>query len=97
MSGTGREKKQCHQHTPAGAGGMRKYVARDTVLDVLEKDGREAKKGLRIEQRPVPPWEWRKRKEREWAGLFLDVGAHGFSSEALSGTRIVGLNKSGSG
>jgi hypothetical protein len=27
----------------------------------------------------VPPWEWRKRKSREWAGLFLGVGALGLS------------------
>ena len=25
------------------------------------------------------PWEWRKRKSREWGGLLLGVGALGFS------------------
>ena len=29
--------------------------------------------------KPVLPWEWRKRKSREWGGLLLGVGALGFS------------------
>jgi hypothetical protein len=43
-----------------------------------EQEAREAKKGLWADPQPVPPWEWRKRKEREWPGLFLGVGALGF-------------------
>jgi hypothetical protein len=46
---------------------------------------------------PVPPWEWRKRNLREWAGLFLSVGALGISRAALSGMRFVWQNKAGSG
>src|SRR5262249_7554209 len=33
----------------------------NTVLEVLENEAREAKKGLWADPRPVPPWEWRKR------------------------------------
>jgi endonuclease YncB( thermonuclease family) len=39
----------------------RKYAPGDTVLEGLEKDAREAKKGLWADPQPVPPWEWRKR------------------------------------
>jgi micrococcal nuclease len=38
----------------------RKYAPGDTVLEGLENDAREAKKGLWAEPQPVPPWEWRK-------------------------------------
>ena len=40
----------------------RRYAPGDAILEGLEKDAREAKKGLWAEQHPVPPWEWRKRK-----------------------------------
>jgi endonuclease YncB( thermonuclease family) len=39
----------------------RKYAPGDTVLEGLETDAREAKKGLWADPQPVPPWEWRKR------------------------------------
>ena len=41
-----------------------KYAPGDAVLEGLEKEAREAKKGLWADPQPVPPWEWRKRKER---------------------------------
>jgi micrococcal nuclease len=40
----------------------RKYAPVDTVLEGLETEAREAKKGLWADPQPVPPWEWRKRK-----------------------------------
>jgi hypothetical protein len=39
----------------------RKYAPGDTVLEGLEAEAREAKKGLWADPQPVPPWEWRKR------------------------------------
>jgi micrococcal nuclease len=44
---------------------MRSTAPGDAVLEELEKAAREASKGLWAEPQPVPPWEWRKRKERE--------------------------------
>ena len=38
----------------------RKYAPGDTVLEGLEKDAREGKKGLWADPQPVPPWEWRR-------------------------------------
>ena len=39
----------------------RKYAPGDLELQKLEKDARDAKKGLWADPKPVPPWEWRKR------------------------------------
>ena len=39
----------------------RKYAPGDIVLEGLEKEARQAKKGLWPDPHRVPPWEWRKR------------------------------------
>lgn len=38
----------------------RKYAPGNTELENLEKDARDAKKGLWTDPAPMPPWEWRK-------------------------------------
>ena len=38
----------------------RKYAPGDTVLEGLEAEAREARKGLWVDPQLVPPWEWRK-------------------------------------
>jgi nuclease-like protein len=47
----------------------RKYAPGDTVLEGLEKEAREAKKGLWIDPAPIPPWVYRKAKR----GQSLDL------------------------
>ncbi|MEY4526599.1 MAG: Micrococcal nuclease [Nitrospirota bacterium] len=37
-----------------------KYAPKDVVLEGLEIEAREKRKGLWAEPYPVPPWEWRK-------------------------------------
>ena len=39
----------------------RKYAPGNTVLEGLETEARETRKGLWVDPQPVPPWEWRKR------------------------------------
>ena len=40
----------------------RKYAPGDTELERLEKEAREAKKGLWVDPAPIPPWVYRKIK-----------------------------------
>jgi len=47
----------------------RKYAPGDTVLDGLEKQAREAKKGLWADPAPMPPWVYRKARR----GQTLDL------------------------
>jgi endonuclease YncB( thermonuclease family) len=39
----------------------RKYAPGNTVLEGLEDEAREARRGMWADPHPVPPWEWRKR------------------------------------
>jgi hypothetical protein len=82
----------------------RKYAAGDTMLEGLGKKAREGRKGIRegrkglwADPQPVPPWEWRKVNCFSFTTYFLALVHLGSSRVALSGTRIVGQNKSGSG
>jgi endonuclease YncB( thermonuclease family) len=43
----------------------RKYAPGDTVLEGLEKDARETKKGLWVDPAPIPPWVYRKARRGE--------------------------------
>ena len=47
----------------------RKYTPGDTELEKLEKEAREAKKGLWADSAPIPPWVYRKAKR----GQSLDL------------------------
>jgi len=38
----------------------RKYAPGDRVLEGLEKEAREARKGLWVDPAPIPPWVYRK-------------------------------------
>ena len=40
----------------------RKYAPDDGMLERLEAEAREAKRGLWADKNPIPPWEWRRIK-----------------------------------
>jgi endonuclease YncB( thermonuclease family) len=41
----------------------RKYAPDNYLLEQLEKEAREAKRGLWVDPNPVPPWDYRKRRK----------------------------------
>jgi micrococcal nuclease len=47
----------------------RKYASGGAILEKLEKDARETKKGLWINPAPIPPWPWHVGQESiRWGG-----------------------------
>ena len=42
----------------------RKYAPGDTELEKLEKNARDAKKGLWVDPAPIPPWAYRNASHR---------------------------------
>lgn len=47
----------------------RKYAPADTVLETLETEARQTKRGLWIDPNPVPPWVYRKSKHKHAVGI----------------------------
>ncbi len=54
----------------------RKYAPGDSVLEGLEKEAREAKKGLRADPQLVRPWDWRRLIYIERFVRFLEFPFH---------------------
>ena len=42
----------------------RQYARNDRELERMEAEARKAKRGLWADLNPVPPWEWRRSKQR---------------------------------
>jgi micrococcal nuclease len=47
---------------------FRRYAPKDTELERLESEAREAKRGLWIDPNLIPPWEWRKQRHHSHLG-----------------------------
>ena len=51
----------------------RKYAPGDAVLETLETEARETKRGLWIDPHPVPPWVYRKLKQKHSVGILEQI------------------------
>ena len=67
---------------------FRKYSPSDTELESLERAARQAKKGLWVDPRPVPPWEYRKAKRSPKNPP--PAASHSRASEKRISTAIIG-------
>jgi nuclease-like protein len=75
-------------HTPVKDGWCwwyRKYAPADTVLEELEKEAREARKGLWVDPAPIPPWVYRKARRGQSLDL-SDMVPLDSDAESSSGT-----------
>lgn len=64
----------------------RKYAPGNTVLEGLEREAREAKRGLWVDPAPTPPWVYRKAKRGQALDL-SDIVPLERESEGNAGTR----------
>jgi hypothetical protein len=72
----------------------RKYAPGDTVLEGLEKEAREAKKGLWVDPAPIPPWVYRKAKRGQSLDL-SDMVPLESGTEGSAATRVPPLLDTG--
>ena len=71
----------------------RKYAPGDTVLEGLEREAREARRGLWVDPTPIPPWVYRKARR----GQSLDLSEFGpleSEEELLKVSRQLGFPRS---
>jgi hypothetical protein len=70
----------------------RKYAPTDAELEKLEKDAREAKKGLWVDPAPIPPWLYRKAKRGQSLDLsdLLQLSSETENSGASRGPPLLG-------
>ena len=66
----------------------RKYAPSNTTLERLEKEAREAKRGLWVDTNPIPPWVYRKTKQ----GLSPQPGSEGGSIGSPAAGQAEGNN-----
>ena len=52
--------------------------SKDESLGKLEEEARKAKRGLWVDPNPIPPWEWRKRKQKSLSCLQMNFEVEAF-------------------
>ncbi len=76
----------------------RKYAPGDTVLEGLEHEAQETKKGLWVDPSPIPPWVYRKARRGQALDLsdLVPLGAPTEGSESTRGPPLLGAIEKGS-